>query len=235
MSEFNPFSAAPEEQAPAVEEAAEGRDKKVLAVLGGVVALALAGGAYLFLGGGGEEELEAFVPPARPAAAAPAASPSPQAQVPVQTAIRLGRSPFDVKYIAPAPAPEQPDTPAAPAAPVTGGAPGVIVVPVQGGGSTGGGTTAPAPGTGAPAPDQPTAQEYKLILLRVFGEGVDQSASFSIDGREQTAKVGSTFGATAEILLVELTEGPDAGQWTASLQVGEERIDVKLGETVYVR
>lgn len=228
MSEFNPFGAAPEEQdAVPVEETEQGRDKKVLLALGGVVAVALAAGAYLFLGSGGDEELEAFVPPARPAAAAPAASPSPEAQVPQQTAIRLGRSPFEVKYIAPAPAPAEPETPAAPA-PGAPAAPGVVVVPI------GGGTGQPSTGGDTPAAEQPPAKQYKLILLRVFGEGPDQSASFSIDGREQTAKIGSTFGPTAEILLVELTEGPDAGQWTASLQVGEERVDVKLGQTIYI-
>jgi hypothetical protein len=48
--------------------------------------------------------------------------------------------------------------------------------------------------------------------------------------------VGSTFGPTAEILLIGLTEGPDAGMWTATLQVGDDApFDVKIGEPAYVR
>lgn len=74
------------------------------------------------------------------------------------------------------------------------------------------------------------------MLMRVFGEGKDQSAVFSIDGKQQTAKVGSTFGPTAEILLLSLQQGPEDAQWTAVLQVGDsDPFDVVTGEPAYVR
>jgi hypothetical protein len=93
---------------------------------------------------------------------------------------------------------------------------------------------APARGTGTAHPAA-TEEKHKLILLRVFGTGPDQSAAFSIHGTEQIAKVGSIFGPTAEILLLELTEAP-AGTWTATLQVGDgDPFDVKMGEPAYVR
>jgi hypothetical protein len=98
-------------------------------------------------------------------------------------------------------------------------------------GGSGTGSTGGTGGTGG----QPTGEKHKLILLRVFGEGPDRSASFSIDGQEQTAKVGSIFGPSSQILLLELTEGP-AGHWTATLQVGDGApFDVAHGEPAFVQ
>jgi hypothetical protein len=77
--------------------------------------------------------------------------------------------------------------------------------------------------------------KHELILLRVLGEGADRSAVFTIDGTEQTAKVGGIFGPTSQILLRELTEAPE-GVWTATLQVGDgDPFDVVTGEPAYVQ
>lgn len=238
MTEFNPFSAAdePEAHVPEADTQATdgGRNKVLVIVLGAVAGLVLAAGGFLFLGGG--EDAEDFAPvarAARPAAVAPA--PSAQPKLPAPANLTLGRNPFRALYVEPAPAPA-PEPPAVTPSGATGGGPQVIVI---GGGTTkdGGTTGGSAAGGGvAAAPQQPTAKEHKLVLLRVFGTGKDQSASFSIDDKQQTAKVGTTFGPTAEILLLSLQEGPKEGQWTAVLQVGDgDPFDVVLGEPVFVR
>jgi hypothetical protein len=228
MTDFNPFGppADPAESAPApvVEAEEKSGNKKAVLGLGALAAVVLGAGAFLFLGGSGDEELDDFtLPPRKPAAAAPAPSATPAAKLPAVAKVALGRNPFRALYIQPAAAPAVPETPtgAAPA-PADPGA----VAPATGG---------TAPGTGTPA-QEPTAKEYKLVLLRVFGEGADQSAVFSIDGKQQTAKVGTTFGAHAEILLIELTQGPKEEQWTAVLQVGDgDPFDVVTGVPAYVR
>lgn len=232
MTEFNPFSAADEPEAYAPEQDAAsadgGRNKVLVIALGAVVGVALAAGGFLFLSGGGDdEEFAPVARAARPAAVAPA--PSAQPKLPAPANLTLGRNPFRALYVEPAPAPA-PEPPAV-TPPITtdGGSNPVIII----GGGASGGTTG---GGAAPAPQQPTAKEHKLVLLRVFGTGKDQSASFSIDDKQQTAKVGTTFGPTAEILLLSLQEGPKEGQWTAVLQVGDgDPFDVILGEPVFVR
>jgi hypothetical protein len=230
MTEFNPFGTAeqPETYAPEQEEISEGgRNKVLVIVLGAVAGLALAAGGFLFLSGSDDaEELAPVARPAVPAAAAPVASAQPKLPAPAN--LTLGRNPFRALYVEPAPAPA-PAPPAVTPPGATDGGPQVIIV---GGGNTGGTTG----GGAAPAPQQPTVKEHKLVLLRVFGTGKDQSASFSIDDKQQTAKVGTTFGPTAEILLLSLQEGPKEGQWTAVLQVGDgDPFDVVLGEPVFVR
>jgi hypothetical protein len=88
----------------------------------------------------------------------------------------------------------------------------------------------------AAAPAQPAATEYKLVLQRVYGSGSDQTAAFTIDGKSSDARIGSTFGPTAEIVLRSLRQGPKAGQWTATLQVGDSSpFEVVTGVPAYVR
>jgi hypothetical protein len=232
MTDFNPFAASSEEPAVYAQdgdaEAAGNSSRKTYAALGALAAVVLGAGAFLFLGGSGDEELLELPPVKRAPLAAPAAagpSAAPVAKLPAKSTLTLGRNPFRALYIQPPPPEPEPATEVqAPAAP------GVIVV------NPGGNGTTPPSGGAAPAPQQPTAKEHKLVLLRVFGTGKDQSASFSIDDKQQTAKVGTTFGPTAEILLLSLQEGPKEGQWTAVLQVGDgDPFDVILGEPVFVR
>jgi hypothetical protein len=227
MTDFNPFSAVPEDASapPSAPEQESRSNPKLLIGLGALAAVVIGAGAFLFLSGG--DDVEDFgVVAAAPRAAAPVASPAPTAQpkIPAQANLTLGRNPFRPLYVEPAPAPPPPpaDLPTS-----TGGVGTTPVVIVEGGTS--------GPGA-APAPQEPTAKEHKLVLLRVFGTGKDQSASFSIDGKQQTAKVGTTFGPTAEILLLSLHEGPKEGEWTAVLQVGDgDPFDVTLGDPVFVR
>jgi hypothetical protein len=232
MTEFNPFSAGPDE-APAYApdsdaDQGSGGSRKAVVAAGALVAVVLGAGAFLFLNSGGDDELLDLpaaqrAPQAAPAAAGPSAAP--EVKLPAKSTLTLGRNPFRALYIQPPPPEPEPATEVQ--APV---APGVIVV------NPGGNGTTPPFGGAAPAPQQPTAKEHKLVLLRVFGTGKDQSASFSIDDKQQTAKVGTTFGPTAEILLLSLQEGPKEGQWTAVLQVGDgDPFDVVLGEPVFVR
>lgn len=234
---YNPFGAV--EEAPAFPEDDTAGGKRNLVALGGLGAVLVAGAAYfLVLSGGDATEDALAIVPRTPAAAAPAAVASPAAvKLPVATKVQLGRNPFKALYVQPAAVAEAP-APAAPATPVAVG--GGTTIVVGGGGTqapTGGGTQAPTSGggTAAPAP-KPAVKEYKLVLTRVFGdEGSDLSAVFTIDGKQQTAKVGSVFGPTAEIKLLSLQEGPKEGRWTAVLQVGDgDPFDVVTGTKVYV-
>ena len=239
MTELNPFRSAPEaHEAPeGVEqgqtEQPNGKRNLVIA-LGGVAGLILAGGGFFFLSGGdAAEEFEPVKRAPRAEAAAPAAAPQAK-KLPAPSRLALGRNPFRALYVEPAPAPPAPPAPADPGAAGDGvTTPLIISTPVGGGAAP---DSAAGGGAGAPAPQQPTAKEHKLVLLRVFGEGKDQSASFSIDGKQQTAKVGTTFGPSAEILLLSLQQGPKDDQWTAVLQVGDgDPFDVVTGEPVVVR
>lgn len=232
MTEFNPFSASDGADAYVAEqdsppESGGSRSKILVIALGAVAGVALAGGAFFLLSGGDDADEFGAVAQA-PRAAAPAPAASAQPKLPAPANLTLGRNPFRALYVEPAPAPAEVTAP-----PATGDGITPVIIIGEGGG-TGGGT-----GTGggaAPAPQQPTAKEHKLVLLRVFGAGKDQSASFSIDDKQQTAKIGTTFGPTAEILLLSLQEGPKEGQWTAVLQVGDgDPFDVVLGEPVFVR
>jgi hypothetical protein len=229
MTEFNPFSAAPDEASAYAPDSdadqGSGGSRKAVVAAGALAAVVLGAGAFLFLNSGGDEllDLPAVQRAPQAAPAAPGPSAAPEVKLPAKSTLTLGRNPFRALYIQPPPPAPEP-----PVQEPTGVVPGVIVV--------GSGTTPPAGGAAGPAPQQPTAKEHKLVLLRVFGTGKDQSASFSIDDKQQTAKVGTTFGPTAEILLLSLQEGPKEGQWTAVLQVGDgDPFDVVLGEPVFVR
>ena len=218
-----------------------GTDKRrTLVAVGALAVVALGAGGWFLLGGTGAEEPTTAAAPAAAAPAAPAADAAAAvaATLPTPTDVPLGRNPFKVPgtYIAPVVvASPVPDTGTGGTGTSTGGT-------GTGGTSTGttpGTSTGTTPGTSpgtTPGTSTGTGEEkHKLILLRVFGEGADQSASFSIHGTEQVAKVGSIFGPTAEILLLELTEAP-AGVWTATLQVGDgDPFDVVMGEPAYVR
>ncbi|HUR13707.1 MAG TPA: hypothetical protein VM097_04360, partial [Mycobacteriales bacterium] len=86
--------------------------------------------------------------------------------------------------------------------------------------TTSGGTTT--------TPVAPTS--YKLVLTKVSGG----TATFSVGGKMMLAKVGSVFGPTAELKLLDLTDTPKG--WVATIQVGDsEPVDALRGETLYVR
>ena len=216
-------------QAPVEEERPD--RTRTLVAFGALTVAALGAGAFFFLGG---SEAEEPVAAAAPAAAAPIAPPVAAEAVPVAatlptpTDLPIGRNPFKVPGIYIPPVVEAP-------AEGTGTGTGTGVVVGVGNGTGGTGTGGTGTGGGGSTAPQPPGEKHKLILLRVFGEGPDLSAVFSIHDGEQTAKVGSVFGPTAQILLIELTEGP-AGVWTATLQVGDgDPFDVVIGEPAYVR
>ena len=203
-----------------------GTDSRRTIVAAGVLAVvALGAGAFFFLGGSDPEELPVAAAPASAAPAVPDTAVPVAATLPTPTDLSIGRNPFKVPGIYIPPPPEV-------APPAGTGSGGTDSAPAPGGTGTGGTGTG---GTGTGTVKEPTAEKHKLVMLRVFGEGADQSAAFSIHGTEQIAKVGSIFGPTAEILLIELTEAP-AGKWTATLQVGDgDPFDVVMGEPAYVR
>ena len=250
----SPFPFGAVEEAPVLDDEPAVDSRRNVIVLGALAAVLVGGGAYFLLGSGGDVADEVAFTPAVPRVAAAKATPSPQAvKLPVATKVAIGRNPFKALYVQPVVAAAAPATDPAAPVPTGGGTPIVLVTP---GDSPAGPTTSTpttstpttsTPTTGRPtssspdrpastAPPEPAVKEYKLILKRVFGDGSDLSAVFTVDGKQMTAKVGSTFGPTAEIKLLSLQQGPKDEQWTAVLQVGDgDPFDVVTGEPVFVR
>ncbi len=158
----------------------------------------------------------------------------PRAAVTLPTAYadQIGRDPFRALYV-------QPAAVAAPPAPDPAAFPVGLAQPgsgLTGGGFAGGGTTTGGDATPSDPAAQPVNTTYKLVLGRVSGSAGDRTATFSIDGKQQVAKVGTKFGPTSEIILLSFQEGPKPGQWTTVLQVGDgDPFDVVTGTPVYVR
>ena len=202
--------------------------RRALVVLGTVAAVLVAAGSFFLLTGTDDTVVDSAFTARAPRVAAPAATAA-TLTLPVASKIELGRNPFKALYIQPAAAVVDPAAvgPAGPAPTVPGGLAPIVIVGPDGvpTSNSGGGTTQPAP-----------VQEYKLVLTGVSGTGDALSAVFTIDGKQRTAKVGSTFGPTSEIKLLSLQQGPKNGQWTAVLQVGDgEPFDVVTGEAAFVR
>jgi hypothetical protein len=209
------------------DEAEPERNRKAVIAAGGVAAaLVLAAAGYFFLGGSGDGAVDsAFVPGrvAHPAVAAPKSATKPAKKLPAPYKEQLGRDPFKALYVLPAVAQAGPGvTATGTTAPgVTPAVSGTGTVPTTGGGTT---------------PTTTANKEYKLILMRVYGTGTDRTAVFSIDGKQQVAKIGTKFGPTSEIVLLSMQQGPKAGQWTSVLQVGDgDPFDVVTGAPAYVR
>ncbi|MCW2726870.1 MAG: hypothetical protein JWN35_3791 [Frankiales bacterium] len=193
----------------------EVRNRKAVLVVGAVAGLLVLGAAgwFLFSPGSGSTTTSAAAPLTRTVPTGPRASATPTAPavVPAQYVGQLGRDPFRALYVQPAPV----ASPVPAAAPAAGTVPGAV--PAQ-------------------PPAQPPAVEHKLVLQRVYGSGSDQTAAFTIDGKNSDARIGSTFGPTAEIVLRALRQGPKGGPWTATLQVGDgSPFEVVTGVPAYVR
>jgi hypothetical protein len=72
-----------------------------------------------------------------------------------------------------------------------------------------------------------------MALLSVDGGQAARTAVFTIDGAQQRVAVGESFGPSDSVLLLSLQQGPDAGQWTAVVQLGQgEPFDVVTGVVV---
>jgi len=203
---------------PVQEEVESGGSRRTLLVAGGLVAaLALGGGGYVLLSGGSSETPSAAPvirfghKPATTKVTTPAKV-KPAVKVPATSTVPLGRDPFHALYILPVQAAPTTDTPATSTAPA----------------STSSSTTTTSTTTAA----KPTV--YKLVLSSVSGSGTDRTATFSVGGKFMVAKVGSVFGPTSELKLLDLTQTSKG--WVATLQVGDgEPFDAKKGETLYVR
>lgn len=226
------FAPALEQELP--EEIAPAKRPVRLIAAGIAAVVALAGGGYLLFGsGGGSAGTSGFVPlthhrtvkvPTIVTKATP-----PKVKLPVAYKAQIGRDPFKPLFVEPAAAPAVPGA----AAPGIPGAPAVPAGTVPGS----------APGTGAASPlgsgvtpVTPADKTYTLVLRRVYGSGKDQTAVFSIDGKQQVAKLGSKFGPTSEIVLLSMQQGPKPGQWTTVLQVGDgDPFDVVTGTPASVR
>ena len=237
MSEFNPFNAAAEE-APAAPEVAEeeGRSRKAVLLVGGLAALILGAGAYLFLGGS-SDDVEEFAPVAQaPRAAAPAASASPAAKLPVSTKVSLGRNPFRALYVQPAAAAASTGTTStattAPAAPAgTGTTTPVVIVDSGSKPSTGtsGGSTTPQ----QPAPAPATQSTVALKGVTAGKDGANPTGTFVYDGQKVTGAPGDVMAG--KLLVISLQQDATGG-WFANLQLGDGApFEVHERQTVVVQ
>ena len=222
----------------------EGSNRRPIVIVGGVVAaLVLGAGGYLLLGGGGGATNDSFVAPhvagaaARAAAAAaktnaaakahPAGASTAVKKLPTAYKEQIGRDPFKALYVVPAVTSDAPVTVGTSTVVSTlPGAGAPVTPPVASSTDTGTGTT----------PVAPVDKTYKLVLSRVYGTGTDRTGVFSVDGKQELAKVGTKFGPTGEIVLLSFQQGPKPGQWTTVLQVGDgDPFDVVSGVAAYVR
>jgi len=247
MSEFNPFSATAEE-APATSEVAEEGSRKNLVLGGALAAVVLGAGAFLFLGGGGDD-VEEFTPVAQAPRAAPATSAAPVVKkLPVTTKVALGRNPFRALYVQPAvssgggsggttaaapvfvPAAPQPAAVPVQIAPVQS-AP-VQPAPVQ---------PAPAqPAPAQPAPAQPAPQPAPAAQSTVSLKGVTAgkdgakpTGTFVYDGKTVTGPPGDVMAG--KLLVISLQQD-NTGSWFAHLQLGDgSPFEVHERQTVVVQ
>ncbi len=239
MSEFNPFSAAVEE-APAPVEVAEDEStgsRKTVLMVGTLAAVVVGAGAYLFLGGGGEE-VEEYTPAARAPRAA-AVAPASAAKLPVTTKVALGRNPFRALYVAPAAGAAASSTTigTAPTTTTTNTAPVVIVdsgpapAPVTRGGFAP--APAPAPAQQAPAP-RPAAQSTVALKSVAAGkDGANPTATFVYDGKQVTGAPGDVMAG--KLLVISLQQDA-TGSWFANLQLGDgSPFEVHERQTVVVQ
>ena len=239
MSEFNPFSAAEEAPEYLPEQSEESASSRKPVVLVGALAAVLVGaGAFLFLGGGGDDTEEFTAVAKAPRAAAPAASVAtgPVVKLPVSSKLTLGRNPFRALYVEPvaAPAPAggvtkptstgvtAPTVVVAPA-PVTGGQPAPAQpVPFQ---------PAPAqPAQPAPAPAQSTVALKGVAAAK---DGSNPTATFVYDGQEVSGAPGDVMAGK---LLVISIQQDNTGGWFANLQLGDgSPFEVHERQTVLVQ
>lgn len=219
MTDFNPFAASDEVTEYVPEETAEqgeGGSKRNVVALGALAAVALGAGAFFFLGGsGGDEELEAFVPPApKPAAAAPETTEV--TTLPVASKQTLGRNPFRALYVEPAAAPAE--APAAPAAPtITDPGTTPIIVVDNGPAPAQPAPSQPKPAEPAPAP----APAYSIVQLKSVAaakDGTNPTGTFDYDGKELTGAPGDVMDGK---LLVISIQQDHTGSWFANLQLGD--------------
>jgi hypothetical protein len=222
-------------------EARETSSRKAVLGMTALAVAAIGAAGVVLLTGGSEDVGDLGISPAAAAAARSAESATPQGpQSPTPTPspsfadaseIRDGRDPFVALYEAPVAAGTGADAAPAPAgqeAPTDGEAGRTDEEP---------GAPAPAPAVDAPGggtgtPDE-LASASTVSLVRVEGGPTARSAVLTVDGSQQRAAVGESFGPSGSLLLLSLQEGPDEGQWTAVLQVGQgDPFDVVTGAAV---
>ena len=231
MSEF-PFSPEAESTTP---DSTEGRDKRAVLLVGGLLAV-LAAGGFLLLGGGDGDELptasSVVRAPRSTSTATPATTPSASTVLPAKAEQPQGRNPFavDPDYQAAAVTPVvDPAVEAAGAG--TGVTPTATPTALPGGATTTAAPTTAAPTT--PAPADP-ATSYLLTLRRVDGAaGEDRSLVWLVDGTRQRVVPLQRFGRVGELVVLKVKDG--AAGSLALLQVGDaEPRYVAVGATVEV-
>jgi hypothetical protein len=199
------------------------RNKKAVLVAGGVAALVLAAGAFMFLGGGSDSEDESFVVPSRPRVAV-AAKPAPKPaakKLPVAYDAQIGRDPFKALYVVPVAA-------AAPAgaATTTTSTSGTTAT------STGTSTTSTATGTGT-TPVAPTSTRYPLTLVSI-SQTSDEArfTTWSVDGQKTTVLPAQRFGKHGELVVLAFSKNAQGAVDKAILQVGDDSpMEVAVGQS----
>lgn len=233
----SPFAFQDEDGPDTVEQVEQesGGKRRTLIGVGALVALALAGGAFLLVGGDEPAEEVAFTPSKRtPKVQAPAAPVAPDTAVTPVADVSVGTNPFKALFVEPvaAPAPAAPVTrPPAPAAP-----PAVLVTTSQNaaGTTTTKVATAPAPApapVAAPAP-KPVPVTRTVTLKSVSTDTGSNVGTFVLNGETFMGGKGAVLGGKA--LVKDLVKNAD-GVFMAVLQVGDGTpFDVYLGQEVVI-
>ncbi len=245
----SPFAFQDEDASGPVEQVDQesGGKRRTLIGVGALLSLALAGGAFLLLGGDEPTEEVAFTPVKRtPKVQAPASPLAPGGAVtPVRDPAATGTNPFKALYVLPvvAPAPAAPAAAPAPA-PATTAPPVVLVTTSQNsaGTTTTKVATSPAPVVRAPAPapapvasptPKPVPVTSTVKLKQVSTDTGVNVGTFVLNG--ETFMGGKAAVLGGKILVKELTKNAD-DVWVATLQVGDGTpFDVYLGQEVVVQ
>lgn len=240
----SPFAFQDEDGPATVEQVDQepGGKRRALIGIGALLALALAGGAFLLVGGDEPTPEVAFAPVKRAPKVQASAVPVPPDTVVAARAdaASVGTNPFKALYVEPVAAPAPAAPVAKPPAPLT--APPVVLVTTSqnaSGTTTTKVATSPAPAPVVPAPTaSPTPKPVpvtRTVLLKQVSTDTGSSAvgTFVLSGETFMGGKGAVLGGKA--LVKELTKNAD-GVWMATLQVGDGTpFDVYLGQEVVIQ
>ena len=200
---------------------ADAANKKKLAIVGGLIALALAAAAFLFLGGGDSEEGDVFIPRAPRAAKAvvapPAAKKAVAKQLPVAYGDQLGRNPFQALYVLSAPASTSSTT-------------ATTAIPAST--SSTSSTTSSTSASQSVTPAAPTTTRYALKLVSIGTSPEARSTTWTVDGTRTTVLPAQKFGKYGELVVLAFSKNAQGAVDKAILQVGDDSpMEVAVGQT----
>ena len=205
---------------------ADAANKKKLAIVGGLIALALGAAAFLFLGGGDSGEGDVFIPRAPRAAKAvvapPAAKKAVAKKLPVAYGDQIGRNPFQALYVVSAAAPAS-----------TSSTTATTAVPASTSStSSTSSTTSSTSASQSVTPAAPTTTRYALKLVSIGTSPEARSTTWTVDGTRTTVLPAQKFGKYGELVVLAFSKNAQGAVDKAILQVGDDSpMEVAVGQT----